>query len=82
MDDSKKVSEAFDILLAENVKLYTHGVLVQYGLTDEQALEIVANLTKLPKEKLVKLKNNRAEKFLQSMSGEYSPATLVNTFIK
>ena len=67
--DEKKTLEAFKNLVNKNVDLYTQGVLVQYGLTDEQALEIVSNLTGLSKEKLVEAKRQREDAFLSSMRG-------------
>ncbi|MBR3117485.1 MAG: hypothetical protein IKF36_06430 [Bacilli bacterium] len=67
--DGKKTLEAFKNLVNKNIDLYTHGVLVQYGLTDEQALEIVSNLTGISKESLVEAKKQREEAFLSSMRG-------------
>ena len=59
--------EAFDTLLTDVVGLYVNGVLVQYGISEKQALEIVANLTKLPKEKLDELKKSRDNRLLEQM---------------
>ena len=47
-----KANEAFENLLVKNVGLYTNGILTQYGLSDEQALDIVTKLTGFPKEKV------------------------------
>ena len=66
-----KTKEAFDNLLTDCVGLYVNGVLVQYGISEEQALEIVANLTKLPKERLVELKQSRDNR----MSEQFSKVT-------
>ena len=62
-----KTREAFEVLLANVVGLYVNGALVQYGIGEEQALEIVANLTKLPKEKLVELKQQRDNRLSEQM---------------
>ena len=37
--------EYYEKLLNNSVNLYTKGTLMQYGLREEQALEIVSNLT-------------------------------------
>ena len=64
-----KTNEAFDTLLANAVGLYVNGVLVQYGISEEQAIEIVANLTKLPKEKLIELKQSKYNRLSEQMNG-------------
>ena len=55
-------------LLSDAIDLYVKGSLIQYGLNDSQALEIVSNLTHLPKEKLVELKRERIERLSASMT--------------
>ena len=64
-----KTNEAFDTLLANAVGLYVNGVLVQYGISEEQSLEIVANLTKVPKEKLIELKQSKNNRLSEQMNG-------------
>lgn len=44
--------EVFVSLLNNCLKLYVNGVLEQYGLNENDSLDIVANFTGLPKEKL------------------------------
>ena len=63
-----KTNEAFETLLTDAVGLYVNGVLGQYGIAEEKALEIVSNLTKLPKEKLVELKQSRDNRLLEQIS--------------
>lgn len=58
----------YENLLSKSISLYTHGTLMQYGLREEQALEIVSNLTRLSPEKLQELKNNRVASLTESMS--------------
>ena len=58
-DKEKEMLQAYRSLIDKNVSLYTNGTLSQYGLSDEQALEIVSNLTGISKDKLQEAKNNR-----------------------
>ena len=67
--DGKKTLDAFKNLVNKSIDLYTHGVLVQYGLSDEDALAIVSDLTGISKEKLVEAKRQREDAFLSSMRG-------------
>lgn len=51
--------EYYENLLNNAIGLYTKGALVQYGLREEQALEIVSNLTGIVPEKLQELRAER-----------------------
>lgn len=64
----QKEKEAFNALLNNVINLYVNGVLVQYGLDEAQALDIIANTTGLPKEKLFELKQARDNRLYQQMS--------------
>ena len=57
--EEKQALEAFKELIEKNVSLYANGTLEQYGLTDEQSLEIVSGLTGLTKERLKEVKEER-----------------------
>lgn len=59
--DKENLKDYYDNLLKDVISLYTRSTLQQYHLSDEQALEIVSNVTKIPKEKLQELKNKREE---------------------
>ena len=48
--------EYYESLLKNSISLYTKGTLMQYGLREDQALEIVSNLTGIAPEKLQELK--------------------------
>ena len=70
MNDGKNIEQENKVLksvLERAVELYVHGTLMQYGLSEEAALDIVSNLTGLPKEKLVELKKARDDKNLESL---------------
>lgn len=58
--------EYYEKLLNNSVNLYTKGTLMQYGLREDQALEIVSNLTGIAPEKLQELRNER----INTISGE------------
>ena len=51
--------EYYENLLKNSISLYTKGTLMQYGLREEQALEIVSNLTGVAPEKLQELRAER-----------------------
>ena len=51
--------KALKALLENAIDLHTKRILEQYGLTEEQSLEIVSNLTKVPKDKIAALRNHR-----------------------
>ena len=55
-------------VLERAVELYVHGTLMQYGLSEEASLDIVSNLTGLPKEKLEELKKKRDTSILETMN--------------
>ena len=59
--DKENLKDYYDNLLKNVISLYTRSTLQQYHLSEEQALEIVSNVTKIPKEKLQELKNKREE---------------------
>lgn len=70
MNDGKNIEQENKVLKSvfkRVVESYTHGTLTQYGLSEEAALDIVSNLTGLPKEKLVELKKARDDKNLESL---------------
>ena len=64
--------EGFKALLERVTDLYVNGGLVQYGLSDEYALEIVSNTTGIAKEKLMELKQKRAASMVDRMSTTYT----------
>lgn len=64
----QREKEAFNALLNNVINLYINGVLVQYGLDEAQALDIIANTTGLSKEKLFELKQARDNRLYQQMS--------------
>lgn len=59
--------EYYEKLLNNSVNLYTKGTLIQYGLREEQALEIVSNLTGIAPEKLQELREERINNISESM---------------
>ncbi len=59
--DNKESDEVLKKLLERVVGLYTKGTLQQYGLKDEQALEIVSNVSGVPQEKLKQIKEARKD---------------------
>lgn len=67
MERNKK--NMFTFVMLDAILLYVDGVLQQYGLTDEQALDIVANVTKLHKKTLIDLKQMWDEDLSKQMSG-------------
>ena len=69
MEKNKKEYPTFEGLMLDVILLYVDGVLQQYGLTDEQALDIVANVTKLHKKTLIDLKRMWVEDLSNQMSG-------------
>ena len=69
MEKNKKDIVTFEGLMLDVMLLYIDGVLQQYGLTDEQALDIVANVTKLHKKTLIDLKQMWVEDLSKQMSG-------------
>lgn len=60
--------EYYENLLYKSINLYTHGTLTQYGLREDQALEIVSNLTGLSPEKLQEIRNEQTNSLRESMS--------------
>lgn len=67
--------EYYENLLKNSISLYTKGTLMQYGLREDQALEIVSNLTGVAPEKLQELRaerinavSNEMEKSSQNLS--------------
>lgn len=71
--------EYYENLLKNSVNLYTKGTLMQYGLREDQALEIVSNLTGIAPEKLKELRaervntiSNEMEKSSQNLSSMIS----------
>ena len=69
MEKNKKDIVTFEGLMLDVMLLYIDGVLQQYGLTDKQALDIVANVTKLHKKTLIDLKQMWVEDLSKQMSG-------------
>ena len=69
MENNKKDIVTFEGLMLDVMLLYIDGVLQQYGLTDKQALDIVANVTKLHKKTLIDLKQMWDEDLSKQMSG-------------
>ena len=57
-------------LVTRCIELYTKGGLVQYGLTEEQSLKIVSDLTGLSKESLIEMK----KKYVDSVISSYDKA--------
>lgn len=68
--------EYLEEVLMNTINLYTKGTLRQYGLSEEAALEIVSNITKLAPEKLQELRQQRAEELSNSFGN--SPETINN----
>lgn len=60
--------EYYENLLKNSISLYTKGTLTQYGLREDQALEIVSNLTGIDPEKLQELRAERINNIKDSMS--------------
>lgn len=60
--------EYYEKLLNNSVNLYTKGTLIQYGLREDQALEIVSNLTGIAPEKLQELRNERINTISNEMN--------------
>lgn len=60
--------EYYEKLLNNSVNLYTKGTLMQYGLREDQALEIVSNLTGIAPEKLQELRAERINNISESIS--------------
>ena len=60
--------EYYENLLKNSISLYTKGTLIQYGLREDQALEIVSNLTGIAPEKLQELKAERINNIKENMS--------------
>ena len=48
--------KALKKLMENFIASYTNGILVQYGLTEEQALDFVSNTSGIPRKKLIELK--------------------------
>lgn len=46
-------------LLNKCIKLFVNRTLEQYGLDERASLEIVSNLTGIPREQLVEIRNKR-----------------------
>lgn len=60
--------EYYENLLKNSISSYTKGTLMQYGLREDQALEIVSNLTGIAPEKLQELKAERINNIKENMS--------------
>ena len=60
--------EYYENLFKNSISLYTKGTLMQYGLREDQALEIVSNLTGIAPEKLQELKAERINNIKENMS--------------
>ena len=60
--------EYYEKLLNNSVNLYTKGTLMQYGLREDQALEIVSNLTGIASEKLQELRTERVNTISNEMN--------------
>lgn len=60
--------EYYENLLKNSISLYTKGTLMQYGLREDQALEIVSNLTGIAPEKLQELKAERINNIKENMN--------------
>ena len=60
--------EYYENLLKNSVNLYTKGTLIQYGLREDQALEIVSNLTGIAPEKLKELRAERVNTISNEMN--------------
>ena len=60
--------EYYEKLLNNSVNLYTKGTLMQYGLREDQALEIVSNLTGIAPEKLQELRTERVNTISNEMN--------------
>ena len=60
--------EYYENLLKNSVNLYTKGTLMQYGLREDQALEIVSNLTGIAPEKLKELRAERVNTISNEMN--------------
>ncbi|MBR3116260.1 MAG: hypothetical protein IKF36_00105 [Bacilli bacterium] len=73
--DDRIMLEKYKANFIKSVQLYTNGVLVQYGLTDEQALDITANLTGLSKETL-KAEKEARDRSLNELFGKANEQVL------
>lgn len=51
--------DAFEKLFGDVMKLYFDDTLIQYGLDEQQELDIVSSVTRLPKEYLIEAKQSR-----------------------
>lgn len=60
--------EYYENLLKNSISLYTKGTLMQYGLREDQALEIVSNLTGINPEKLQEIRAERINNIKDSMT--------------
>lgn len=60
--------EYYENLLKNSISLYTKGTLMQYGLREDQALEIVSNLTGINPEKLQEIRAERINNIKDSIS--------------
>ena len=60
--------EYYENLLKNSISLYTKGTLMQYGLREDQALEIVSNLTGVAPEKLQELRAERVNTISNEMN--------------
>lgn len=69
MDINEK---AFHKLLGDVIKLYFDDILIQYGLNEQQELDIVSSVTNLPKEYLIELKQTRKSQIEASKANFYN----------
>ena len=60
--------EYYENLLKNSISLYTKVTLMQYGLREDQALEIVSNLTGIAPEKLQEIRAERINNIKDSMN--------------
>lgn len=60
--------EYYENLLKNSISLYTKGTLMQYGLREDQALEIVSNLTGIVPKKLQELRAERVNTISNEMN--------------
>lgn len=58
-NNQKNSSDAIMNLYTNAIELYVGGILEQYGMSEANALDVVANLTGLRKEDLIQMKIDR-----------------------
>ena len=65
--EQKRLQDAFDTLYKEVLELYTNGILVQHGVSDELAVGIVSRLARKPIDEIKELKRVRDENLNKTM---------------